>query len=113
MALEKLTEAGGGGELAAVGAGALPPLVTFLRSGHPQGQAAAMHVLHNLAASLDTQQVVGKEAGAIAACVLALHRSREAEVVAHAAATLARLSEAGHRIAIVQAGAAPNPYPYP
>ena len=104
VALEKLTEAGGGGELAAVGAGALPPLVTFLRSGHPQGQAAAMHVMHNLAASSDTQQVVGKEAGAIAACVLALQRSREAEVVAHAAAALARLAEGGHRVAIVQAG---------
>ena len=130
VALEKLTEAGGGGEFAAVGAGVLPLLVTFLRSGHLQGQAAAMHVLHNLAASFSTQQatnpnpnpnlnpnpnpnpnpnlnpnqVVGKEAGAIVACVLMLQRSREAEVVAHAAATLARLSEAGHRVEIVQAG---------
>ena len=48
--------------------------------------------------------MVGKEAGAIVACVLMLQRSREAEVVAHAAVTLARLSEAGHRAEIVQAG---------
>ena len=107
LALQKLTEVGGGGERAAVSAGVLPPLVRFLRSGHPQGQAAAMHVLHNLAASADAQQAVGKEAGAIAACVLMLQRSRSAEVVAHAAATLARLSEVGRRVEIVQAGCNP------
>ena len=71
-----------------MGAGVLPPLLSFLRSGQPQGQAAAVHVLHNLAASVGTQQAVGKETGAIAACVLLLQRSREAGVVAHATLTL-------------------------
>ena len=41
-----------------MGAGVLPPLLSFLRSGQPQGQAAAVHVLHNLAASAGTQQAV-------------------------------------------------------
>ena len=43
-----------------------------------------MHMLHNLAGCKETAKEVGAEAGAIAACVLMLQRSRSAEVAANA-----------------------------